>query len=129
MRRPTEKNRQQIFIAGSLNVLIDVRQAKPLGANVCLYACALAHNLFNHWPQLCQSESLTVAENAARCLLSLAEGGTLWLCAPIPCFPSTPRVVSVMSQLHTNPPTSKQRRTSTRSAPWAWVRMHLTPSH
>lgn len=52
-----------------------------------------------------------MAENAARCLLSLAEGGTPWLCAPIPCFPllSTPRVVSVMSQLHINPSTSKQR--------------------
>jgi hypothetical protein len=41
-----EKNRQQIFIAGSQGILID----------------------------LCQSEKLTVSENAARCLLSLAEG-------------------------------------------------------
>lgn len=47
MRDPTEKNRQQIFIAGSLNVLIDVRTLS--GYWVPTFACmlALAHNLCN----------------------------------------------------------------------------------
>lgn len=76
------------------------------------------------WSQLCQSESLTVAENAARCLLSLAEGGTLCLCFPLLSTPlggfcdvSTP---------HQPTNIKTKRRTSTRSAPWAWVRKHLT---
>lgn len=40
MRSPAEKNRQQIFIAGSLNVLIDVRTLS--GYWVPTFACTLA---------------------------------------------------------------------------------------